>query len=739
MKNGDSGSALVASGVALVIGATFYAARLGWRDNPIAPILLTVGLSWFLIHFAFGFRALLALRWKLRPDSWLLSDGALTLYGIGLTAGFGALIGRHAGIPVAACGAALLLMRVRKALPGASWKRLAFSIICTVLLSLGLVFLACSQHYRSPLFLESLAQGYAHSDALHHAAYANMIRTYGVASTGLDGLPGYRYHFGSHWLIAQLSTLLDLTVIDFYQLGYPVVFLPLLVYAIGVAGTAFTGEGNNAGRTPIAWGVRTWVVMLAALLGWLPLSMSQLAYEFFGWYPAVSESYGLSIVGLLLTVAATRPALMRLKDNPGSLTATDRIAAIAAFPLLVSVLLVIKISVGPLLLAAAGYAVVRFGWHRRSWSSALALGIGGLLLIVLIPQVYNVVYSESPIPIRRFLTSGLVDARSLPAFPMIHLLWLVLVLWLRSSLVGLRKLRDLASGRLLDIECICVIAAIGFTGAILLRLRQDAFYFFDVQNAVALAAFLGALQALPPLISATGSLWKRLDSLAPSNLALVALMATVLGIVAFRCGSEGYEFAVDNLHTRGFVGQPPGVEDFPVRERIVEVEQPLRAGEFGTSWQRVLEKTRETEAKSDPKWEVIALLKSLDRLPLNVKRRTILHIPKTNRAYWDIFPPEHAAHGIAGPFIGPAVSGLAMLEGLPDTQPTMSYGYVSYPLESFIPLRDGNLPARKDYLCERAASMRFRRVIVMDVDAAGKQHLIEWPLANAPRVLPTDN
>ena len=273
--NGDSGSALVASGVALVIGVTFYASRIGWRDNPIAPVLLTVGLSWFLIHFAYGLRLLLAFRGNLRWESWLLGDGALTFLGVLLVGGLGALIGPSAGYPAAVCGVGLLLLRVRDALPRIRWKRLAFSIVCTAVLGSGLAFYTCTHHYHSPLFLESLAGGSVNTDSLHHAAYANMIRTYGVASTGLDGLPNYRYHFGSHWLFGQLATLLDLTVIEFYQLGYPVVFLPLLVYAIGVAGTAFTGEGASAGRMPIPWGVRTWVVVLAALLGWLPLSMSQ--------------------------------------------------------------------------------------------------------------------------------------------------------------------------------------------------------------------------------------------------------------------------------------------------------------------------------------------------------------------------------------------------------------------------------------------------------------------------------
>ena len=732
---GDSGSAFVASGVALVIGTALYASRLGWRENPVAPLLLLVGLSLFLIHFAFGVRSLLALRRPVR-DSWLIGDGALTFFGVILVAGIGALIGPRAGIPITVCGVVLLLFRVRKALPSARWTRLAFSLVCTVVLGLGLAALTCSYHYHSPLFLEGLAAGYDQPDALHHAAYANMIRTYGVASTGLDGLPAYRYHFGSHWLVAQCSTLLEMTVLDFYQLGYPIVFLPLFVYAIGIAGSAFAGDGATAGRTPIPWGGRTWVVVLAALIGWMPASMSQLAFLRFGWYPAVSETYGIALVGLLLAAAAARPAFVRWRDDPDTLTRADGIAAGIAFPLVVGALTVCKISVGPLLLAAACYAILRLGWRRRTLKAWLVLGACIPIVFALIPQVYNIAYSEAPVQIRRFFTSGLVDARSLPFFPILLLGWLLLAFGIRASAAGLRTLRDTFSGRLLDIECVAVIAAFGLAAAAVLRVRQDATYFFDVQTWVALAALLGALPELPPLIAARGSWRRRLGTLAPAKLPLVAVMLTVLGVVAFRCASEGYDFALDNLHTRGFLRPPPGEEEFPKRERIAEVERPLRAGEFGATLRSIRDKTRETEAKPDSKRDVLTLLVSLDRLPLTVKRRTILHIPKTNRAYWDIYPPEHGGHGLGGPLIGPAVSGLAMLEGLPESPGSVGYGYLSYPPESYALRPVGDLAARKQQLCERAASMRFRRVIVLDADAQGKQHLIEWPFANAVPVLP---
>ena len=77
--------------------------------------------------------------------------------------------------------------------------------------------------------------------------------------------------------------------------------------------------------------------------------------------------------------------------------------------------------------------------------------------------------------------------------------------------------------------------------------------------------------------------------------------------------------------------------------------------------------------------QIVAVLNSLDELPLAEKRRSLLFVPKSNRPYWDLlhgpyWPKE-------GTFVGPALSGVAMIDGLyvpTKDDPWIGHGYNNY-------------------------------------------------------------
>jgi hypothetical protein len=106
-------------------------------------------------------------------------------------------------------------------------------------------------------------------------------------------------------------------------------------------------------------------------------------------------------------------------------------------------------------------------------------------------------------------------------------------------------------------------------------------------------------------------------------------------------------------------------------------------------------------------------------MPLSQKRSSILFIPKSNRQFWDLL------HGpfwpLEGPLIAPALSGIAMIDGLPIPPPGNSvyYGYDRYPQSEPVrqqPPLDQYLPV----LRRRCSSMGFKQLIVIDSSPDGR-------------------
>ena len=119
----------------------------------------------------------------------------------------------------------------------------------------------------------------------------------------------------------------------------------------------------------------------------------------------------------------------------------------------------------------------------------------------------------------------------------------------------------------------------------------------------------------------------------------------------------------------------------------------------------------ETRMRSDK--SILAILSSLDEMPLAEKRRSLLFIPKSNQQYWDLLHGPYWPKD--GPFVGPALSGVAMIDGLyvpAKNDPWIGYGYHQYskaaasrvqpPLPEYVPILRG-----------RCAHMGFSQLIVV--------------------------
>lgn len=108
-------------------------------------------------------------------------------------------------------------------------------------------------------------------------------------------------------------------------------------------------------------------------------------------------------------------------------------------------------------------------------------------------------------------------------------------------------------------------------------------------------------------------------------------------------------------------------------------------------------------------YKIIKILQDLGNLPLSEKKKTLLFIPQSNRLYWDL--DEKCS---INPFIAPALTGMAMIDGLPAADcKTRYYGYESYQLRKE---PQSSLDKTKETLCQKAIAKGFSQVIVIDVD-----------------------
>lgn len=164
--------------------------------------------------------------------------------------------------------------------------------------SLGVAaILGCNSAYTSFDILQRVSAGHLHQDTGFHASIASMLKNYGVASTGLNGLIETPYHVFSHLLIAGISRLSGEGVLEVYGVAPWVLFAPMLLLTF--ASFCLVLQNPRRALSPTsAW------AMTSVLLALAPFFFSRWALwnHFF-----ISESYLISL-GMFL---AGMPLLLK--------------------------------------------------------------------------------------------------------------------------------------------------------------------------------------------------------------------------------------------------------------------------------------------------------------------------------------------------------------------------------------------------------------------------------------------
>jgi hypothetical protein len=220
--------------------------------------------------------------------------------------------------------------------------------------------------------------------------------------------------------------------------------------------------------------------------------------------------------------------------------------------------------------------------------------------------------------------------------------------------------------------------------------------------ALGIAGIAYLAHATPP-----SSRWAAWRSVTLGRVILVAVTVSVAGMDLFNTFKLAAGMVDDNAFCRGHTGGGTGVNSAIAHGHFREASS-------------ILDRTAaDVERRIESEKNVLALLRSIDEMPLSEKRASLLYIPKSNRQFWELL------HGpfwpLDGPLVAPALSGVAMIDGLCDRTPDTRWYWYSYDLypQPDLSRRQPPLAQYLPDLRSRCARMGCKRLIVIDTGPDG--------------------
>jgi hypothetical protein len=671
----------------------------------------------------------------------MASDGALTLAGLASVLCLGWLARNYAGMPIAACGVVFFVWRLFEWLKTRGFHGSLEPLFWGTAFGICLSCWIWGDDLHDPLFRWALLTKESWNgkvDELIHACWSNMIRTYGVPSSGLDGVPSYRYHYGSHVVFAYLGELLEISGVDVYQMVYPIVFLPLLLQSTMIAAVSLAS--NRIGYQTRRHSALIWPIIIIGFAGVLPYS-SVWDAGVFVMSDIVSESMCVALTVMLLGLAAAAPIFYReARPEASQARYVDALLGALGFPALIFVLGFLKFSVMAVCLAASTLVYLSVIRHRKNWLYGLSLGASYVAFLVvshavLEPLRQREALSLFPLAYLRVWVHNSWWSYYIPLEVAIAFVAISLRIWQENITTVSDLVPAWRAGKLADVGFVFFATCLSIAPGLVYDIQgASAVYFTHVQRWISLAIVLGAVLALPSHQKQDVTLREGLLQVPLWECGIWLLLLPSLGTIALNTARNAATFARNNLSDRGFhvldnSGNSPGVTRTAVKVAV-------RHGRLAQAIAMIRETTQAQQHRSDAEAQTIQLLDGLFRLPREEKRLSLLYIPRSNRAFWDLL--DQSKPRWLAPLVAPALSGIAMIDGLPDPQDIPTNGLNGY--SAYEHAQATRLPSdrTKTALCRRAEQMGFYRIMALDVSANGNAYVEEWCFGGSRSLLDKD-
>lgn len=495
--------------------------RAGFSDRYVSEILHLVGLSLLVLSLP------KALKEKFGKVG-IISEALISIAIILAFAILAIIPGsKLLSLGLSISGYALFLFRSLSQIKPVNFSSVFFIILYSFL-SLWIVSAIWGGYHLRPTFIESLVvskpyffdQEFYNADTLYNLSIAHMIKNYGVASTGLDGIPSIYYHYGSHWILAQLSKFTGIHLVHMYNFGYPLIFIPLFFHVF----LQFIFQVQEWLFKKTDGGVLFILLLMCLFIG-VPHHLY--AGGLLGISGLVNDSF---IISLTILFAFLHTALLFWQRNGKN----EWLFTFLAFLFIVAAG-VVKISTGFVLTGLVCYLFLRFGLYKqlKYWIFLLIL-IAGFLF------TYWITAETLPFGIRKVggdegIQQYLHFYKHTHTFEPISwfggfYLWLyltvILVFVLLPFPTSKNRIKYLWKSKMtLPAETSVVVALVGVLPSLLIAFNGgNSMYFSGIQLFVAGAFVLGFVPALSDKIIAWSGTMKKSVSLSIKSILAVSLL-----------------------------------------------------------------------------------------------------------------------------------------------------------------------------------------------------------------------
>jgi hypothetical protein len=650
---------LLAIIISSVLAFLYWFLRYGFNDNSIFEIIKTLSVSFCLLILPDFIYRYVKLKKANQIEAWLNSiafTSVLFLFFLVFLGFFSLLTGIKIIYLLLPLGFILLILFLFDYLINFFKKSDILLIALFIIFSFWAGALIWGAKYHNPLFYEQIILGLAHSDVIFATAVSNLIKTYGIPSTGVDGLPYLYFHWGNNWLFAYLSGLINISTIKFYNLCYPVIFIPFYFKSLLLFVVDFKRYKNFSPR-----------------LGWLLFILLFIVYIGRNTFSDLgNEAYLMAVSFSFLLFCIIISALRAVKNDMADRIIHDKLFFYILLPVFIGIIGLCKISVGFLLIGLYGYLFLRMRWYKNN-KIFISFIISSLIFIV----AYLAASNKGAIEGYNNLSQIAEYIKSWNLFFSIDYLfmWIFIFLFLfQEKVFALFDLKiAFAQKKLLEIEIFLVIALLGLLPGAFLKIAGGSdWYFSDFQKLLGLCFVLAYLPYFiktkeePPL-SYVGKL-----KIHFIFIILLIFFSEILFINHYY--TQGGSMLVKNIIIRKKILNPAEA-DIRTREFIKE---KFQENGFSGILKSIIpaSKLSQQSLSRQQNYKLVKVLEKLGEMKISEKRKTCVYIPKSNKIFWEMNIYKDYNH--LRPFVTSTLTGMAMLDGLPEGELVDIYGYYYY-------------------------------------------------------------